>query len=142
MSNEEIARQIKDDVEIYGPTWRSAFSFDVRRVMQEKGLKNVDVAERLNVSEANISRMLNGEQNLKIETMYMLAAAVDESLCIYLGDRHSEKSNNNDLYVFDVEFNAYRGKWTSRQSDCWSSRYIECANEVMEEADESAFAFG
>lgn len=136
MDNEKIARQIEEDVELYGLSWRSAFSFDIRRIMQKKGLKNIDIAERLNVSEANISRMLRGDQNIKIETMYMLAAAVDEQLLIYVGSQSNE--NSAEQTTIDFESETTNKRWARRNFDHWST----CANEVMEEADESALAFG
>src|SRR5690606_10065117 len=103
MDNYEIARQLKEDVEIFGPTWRSSFAFDIKRVMVSKGLKNIDIAERLEVSEANISRMLRGDQNLKLETMYMLAASVGEALNICVGDRYKDQSKFSEV-VESIEF--------------------------------------
>ena len=78
--------RIKEDFDIYGAAWRSAPVFAFRRLMSEKGLRNSDIAERLGVSEANVSRMLRGDQNLKIDSLNLLAAAIEEPLIISFGD--------------------------------------------------------
>jgi len=139
MTNEEIARQIQDDVEIYGPAWRSAFSFDVRRVMQAKGLRNIDIAERLNVSEANVSRMLRGDQNLKIETMYLLAAAVEEKLSLCLGDRYQERPGTDEIY--DTEYSEV-DEFIASLRALGALKMRSANSDVVEVRDEGALAFG
>ncbi len=85
MKNAEIAAQIQEDVELYGAVWRSSFVSNIKRMMLGKGLRNLDIAQRLKVTEANVSRMLRGDQNLKIETMYSLSLAVGEIINISFG---------------------------------------------------------
>ncbi|MCU1722399.1 helix-turn-helix domain-containing protein [Pseudomonas sp. 5P_5.1_Bac1] len=86
MNNFDISQQIAEDAEIFGFARRAAAVFEIRRIMQSKGLKNIDIAERLGVSEANISRWLRGDQNLKLDTIYSLADAVQEKLNICFGE--------------------------------------------------------
>lgn len=104
MKNSDIAEQIQEDIEIYGLSWRSAPIFEARRIMAEKGLRNIDIAERLGVSEANISRLLRGDQNLKIETLHLLAAAIEERLEICFGERNTHPiapRENKETYEFE-----------------------------------------
>ncbi|CAM3724352.1 helix-turn-helix transcriptional regulator [Pseudomonas wadenswilerensis] len=86
MNNFDIAQQIAEDAELFGYARRAAPVFEIRRLMQDKGLKNIDIAERLGVSEANVSRWLRGDQNLKLDTIHSLADAVAEKLNIYFGE--------------------------------------------------------
>ena len=83
--------------------------------MAEKGLKSVDLAERLGVSEANISRWLRGNQNLSLDTMYKLADAVKEPLRVSIGHDEAAVSEvasesyvqeNSDAAVVIQEFEA------------------------------------
>jgi transcriptional regulator with XRE-family HTH domain len=80
MNNAEIAEKIKEEYELYGLSWRFAPVAEFRCAMQEKGVKSKDIAERLGVTEANISRLLRGDQNLKIDTLYLLALALEKKL--------------------------------------------------------------
>lgn len=92
--NTEVQKKINGDTSIFQAVRRSDFPLQIRSKMAEKGLKNVDVAERLGVSEANVSRWLRGNQNLGIDTMYRLADAVEESLIIVLGAQQTVGSAN------------------------------------------------
>lgn len=141
MENFEVASQIQEDLEIFGLAWRSSFAFDIKRAMLDQGLRNIDIAERLQVSEANISRMLRGDQNLKIETMYMLAAAVGEHLNIYIGDRFKDEGGFSSVFE-DEEFSrsgevlSFSGAWRSTTT---SANDGFCFSEV---ANEVSVAFG
>lgn len=141
MSNHDIASQIKEDLEIFGPTWRSSFAFDIKRTMISKGLKNIDLAERLQVSEANVSRMLRGDQNFKIETMYLLAAAVGEKLNIFVGDRKESPKVQVIDYFENHEPVEFRGKYTELRLKAMSHRPNRTPHD-MEVANESCVAFG
>lgn len=83
--NADINKKILADTMIFRAARRSDVVMQVRNKMCEKGLKNVDLSERLGVSEANISRWLRGNQNLSLDTIYQLADALDEPLRIELG---------------------------------------------------------
>jgi len=56
MNNFDIAQQIAEDAEVFSYARRGAPILEIRRIMALKGLKNIDIAERLGVSEANVSR--------------------------------------------------------------------------------------
>jgi transcriptional regulator with XRE-family HTH domain len=64
---------------------RSDIALQFRVQMLSKTVKNIDLAERIGVSEANVSRWLKGTQNLSLDTMYLLADALDEPLSIHVG---------------------------------------------------------
>lgn len=96
--NSEVDKKIKSDTPIFQAVRRSDFPLQIRSKMAEKGLKNVDVAERLGVSEANVSRWLRGNQNLSVDTMYLLADALEESLIIVLGAQQTATSADTGGY--------------------------------------------
>lgn len=83
--NADIKKKIQDNAPIFQAARRSDITMQIRSKMAEKGLKNVDIAARLGVSEANISRWLRGNQNLSIDTIYQLADALEEPLYISVG---------------------------------------------------------
>ena len=84
-SNADIQKKIQASAPIFQGARRSDISTQIRSKMAEKGLKNVDIASRLGVSEANVSRWLRGNQNLSVDTIYQLADAVEEPLHIFVG---------------------------------------------------------
>lgn len=97
--NATVHKKILANTPIFRAARRSDISTQIRSVMLEKGLKNVDLADRLGVSEANISRWLRGNQNLSLDTLYQLADAVEEPLRLTLGaETTAAKSTSHDLY--------------------------------------------
>lgn len=84
-SNFDIAQEIADNAVVFRGVRRSDVIFQIRQKMVEKGIKNSDLAERIGVSEANVSRWLRGDQNIKIDTIYILADAIQEPLSIIVG---------------------------------------------------------
>lgn len=144
MNNFEIAQQIIEDAEIYGFARRSAPVFEIRRIMSIKGLKSIDIAERLGVTEANVSRWLRGDQNLKLDTLYSLADAVEERLDICFGESHlkeflAEMSYSEpEVQTFSVNvFSIENHKSFSR------AEFVSCNDEEYGEveANEGCFAF-
>jgi len=83
--NAEVHDRIFENTPIFQAARRSDIAMQIRSKMVEKGLKSVDLAERLGVSEANISRWLRGNQNLRLDTLYQLAEAIEERLRVTIG---------------------------------------------------------
>ncbi len=148
MNNFDIGQQIAEDAEIYGHARRAAPIFEIRRLMHDKGLKNIDLAERLGVSEANISRWLRGDQNLKLDTIHSLADAIEEKLNICFGESTVKSalatmrfSDPEPLVVVtsiscnDEDYGSYRDALISVANDRFSF-----AREEEVEANEGCFA--
>jgi transcriptional regulator with XRE-family HTH domain len=53
--------------------------------MIEKGLKANDIASRLGVPEAKVSRWLSGNHDIDIDTLYQITDALEEPLHISVG---------------------------------------------------------
>ena len=88
--NEIVANEVSERKALWAFVRRAEPIQQVRRLMRQKDVLNKDMAERLGVTEAAISRLLKGNQNIQIDTLYMLADALEEPLKIHLGDTESE----------------------------------------------------
>lgn len=84
--NKQIKARILESKPVFSALRRADVAHQFRSCMVEKKIKNMDVAERLGVSEANVSRWLNGTQNLSLDTMFSLADALEESLILRLAE--------------------------------------------------------
>ena len=80
--NAELKKKIATNFAIFQSVRRADLAMQIRTKMLEKGLRSVDIAERLGVSEANVSRWLRGDQNLGIDTMHLFADALEVPLKI------------------------------------------------------------
>ncbi|UVH56511.1 helix-turn-helix transcriptional regulator [Variovorax paradoxus] len=96
LTNTEIHKKIEKNKKLFTAIRRADIALQIRNQMVEKGIRNVDLAERLGVSEANISRWLRGNQNVSIDALYMLADAIEEKLSIFIGDRSAVARGANE----------------------------------------------
>lgn len=87
MSKDNIT--VRGDVERKQRLYRSMRRLDVvmqiREKMAVKKIKSNDIAMRIGVSEPAISRWLKGGQNLQLDTLYLLADAIEEPLTLQIG---------------------------------------------------------
>lgn len=106
--NIKIRNEIKDNADLFCSIRRSELAHHFKGCMVKKGLKIADIAERLEVSAANISRMLNGKQNLTLDNIHALADALQERVVIALESSWREDS------VACLEGNYFRSddKWS------------------------------
>lgn len=90
--NITIRKEIKDNADLFCSIRRSELAHHFKSCMVKKGLKVADIAERLEVSAANISRMLNGKQNLTLDNIHALADALQERIVVSLESSWREES--------------------------------------------------
>jgi len=83
---------------------KSRFAVTVDWLLDFRGLKKKDLADRLGVSRPYISKILRGDANLTIETIGRLAYALDAEATINL--RPKESKIKPWLYSFDAQKNA------------------------------------
>lgn len=119
-SNKVIASEVLEKKELWGPLRKALPIQQIRRIMRAKNILNKDLAERLGVTEASVSRMLKGQQNLQLETLYQLADAIEEKLELKIGSsiqsdvKSSAESTKTtvDFFTSDinkvVDMNKYR----------------------------------
>jgi len=96
--NEIVADEVSERKALWASVRRAEPIQQVRRLMREKKVLNKDMAERLGVTEAAISRLLKGNQNIQIDTLYMLADALEEPLNIHFGSTECEST-----YTYEEE---------------------------------------
>lgn len=107
-TNSEIYSEIIENEELFSAIRRSDIAHQFKGCIAKKGLKISDIAERLNVSSANVSRMLNGQQNLTLDKLHALADALQERLILAL-ECNMEAT---DLLNIDVDVQlANRSPW-------------------------------
>jgi transcriptional regulator with XRE-family HTH domain len=111
--NAELKKKIATNLAIFQSVRRADLAMQIRTKMLEKGLRSVDLAERLGVSEANVSRWLRGNQNLGIDTMHLLADALEVPLKITFSESSAisqeEPSTtywNADVFEGEVDIQA------------------------------------
>lgn len=83
--NQIVRESIEENFDMFYGARLLDFALRVRRKMAEKDLKVGDVAARLGVSDANVSRWLRGDQNLQLKTLFQLADALEEPLNLSIG---------------------------------------------------------
>jgi transcriptional regulator with XRE-family HTH domain len=86
-NNEIVAEEVAERKGLWAAVRRAEPIQQVRRLMRQKELLNKDMAQRMGISEAGISRLLNGNQNIQIDTLFMLADALEEPLSIEIGQK-------------------------------------------------------
>jgi predicted XRE-type DNA-binding protein len=69
--NVRIAELVSTEQLLWSGVRRAQVMQQVRRLMREKGLRNIDLAERLGIAVPSVSRMLRGRQNIEIDTLFM-----------------------------------------------------------------------
>lgn len=87
--NEIVAQEVAERKGLWSAVRRAEPIQQVRKLMRQKQLLNRDMAIRLGISEAGISRLLNGNQNIQLDTLYMLADALEAPLSIEFEDKES-----------------------------------------------------
>jgi transcriptional regulator with XRE-family HTH domain len=108
-TNRVFAKRVKDAATLWQQVRREDPVLQLRTHMRAMNLKSADIAERLGVSEANVSRWLRGNQNLTIDTLYSLADAIGATLTISFGEAKENKNHANDS-----------------KSEFWQSESIAC----------------
>lgn len=83
--NETIQKSIEKNKKVFTALRRSDIVLQFKQCMVSKGVRSIDLAERLGVSEPNVSRWLKGDQNLKLDTLYLIADALEERLTLSVG---------------------------------------------------------
>jgi transcriptional regulator with XRE-family HTH domain len=83
--NARIAELVSAEKMLWSGVRRAHVMQQVRKLMREKGLRNIDLAERLGIAVPSVSRMLRGRQNIEIDTLYRLADALEVPLQITFG---------------------------------------------------------
>jgi transcriptional regulator with XRE-family HTH domain len=104
----ERARRLEDDPRFIAEEVKLAFADDLVRLLEARGLKRTELAEKLKTNRGYVTRILNTEYNLTIETMAGIAHA--------LGARISLHMHAKDKHVRRVETPSRAGVGSVRSS--------------------------
>ncbi|MCX6841530.1 MAG: helix-turn-helix transcriptional regulator [candidate division WOR-3 bacterium] len=85
----EWSRRIENDPRFVAEGMKLAFADDLVRLLQARGLKRTELAEKLGTNRGYITRILNTEYNLSIETMAKIAVALDAQVTLSMKPRQS-----------------------------------------------------
>lgn len=115
--NDELFEQIRSSRALLTAGRRADVAFMFRSLMVEHKIKNTDIAQRLGVSEANVSRWLRGDQNLSLDTLHALSDALAMNLAVQATPANDAEMSNDDakwmpapaLVKTVVNLCAYRG---------------------------------
>jgi transcriptional regulator with XRE-family HTH domain len=78
----EWARKVEKDPLFVAELAKLEFADDLVRLLEVRGLKRTDLAEKLGTNRGYITRILNTEYNLSVETMARIALALDARISI------------------------------------------------------------
>ena len=74
----------KDTVEFKVEHNKNEFAIELNRLMEDQGIKRIDLAARIERTPAYMTKVLRGDANLTIDTMTRFADAVGAELCLHL----------------------------------------------------------
>jgi len=78
----EWARKIENDPRFVAEELKLAFADDLVRLLEARGLKRTELAEKLGTNRGYVTRVLNTEYNLSVETMAKIALALDARISL------------------------------------------------------------
>lgn len=81
---------------------KMSFAFQITDLMKAKNISNKALADKLKTSSAYITKVLRGDQNLSIESIYKIADALEADVHLKMVDK-----NNQSLHTL----NARTGQW-------------------------------
>jgi transcriptional regulator with XRE-family HTH domain len=87
-------KQLFEEAEKHDDYWISElildFTDDLYRAMKKKNIKKSELATKLGTSPAYITKVLRGDVNFTLKTMFRLAKAVGENFDVHLGLQRRE----------------------------------------------------
>ncbi len=78
----ERSRQLDKDPLFIAELMKLAFADDLVRLLEARGLKRTELAEKLGTNRGYVTRVLNTEYNLSVETMAKIALALDARISL------------------------------------------------------------
>jgi len=78
----EWSRKLDRDPLFIAETVKLEFADDLVRLLERRGLKRTELAEKLGTNRGYITRILNTEYNLSVETMAKIALALDARISV------------------------------------------------------------
>lgn len=85
------AGKLENDPQFVAEELKLAFADDLVRLLEARGLKQTELAEKLGTNRGYITRVLDTEYNLTIETMARIALALDARISLHMLPREEGK---------------------------------------------------
>jgi len=85
----EWARSIESDPLFVAEELKLAFADEVARMLESRKLKRIELAEKLGTNRGYVTRVLNTDYNLTIETMARIALALDARISMHMHPREA-----------------------------------------------------
>jgi transcriptional regulator with XRE-family HTH domain len=79
------------------------FGARVKQRMGAVGITQVELAQRVGVGQAQISRLLKGERGTDLETIKRIAMALGESQQLYINLYADLPMTKKDIYILEIE---------------------------------------
>ena len=89
----ERSRQLDKDPLFIAELMKLEFADDLVRLLERRGLKRTELAEKLGTNRGYITRILNTEYNLSVETMAKIALALDARISVRMLPREEAESS-------------------------------------------------
>lgn len=86
----EWARKAEDDPQLLAEELKLAFADDLVTLLEARGLKRTELAEKLGTNRGYITRVLDTEYNLTIETMARIAHALGARISLHMHFKESD----------------------------------------------------
>jgi transcriptional regulator with XRE-family HTH domain len=80
----EWARHVEHDPRFLAEELKLAFADELVRLLEARGLKRTELAEKLGTNRGYVTRVLNTDYNLTIETMARIADALGARVSLHL----------------------------------------------------------
>ena len=97
-----IEEQIRTELEVFEKDFEFRLEYLLLEItekivasMERKGINRSELAERLEVSPAAVTKVLNGTSNFTLKTLLSLADALDQSLFVDFQDTKKAKSKRS-----------------------------------------------
>lgn len=87
----ERLHQAENDPLFVAEGLKLAFADDLVRLLEARGLKRTELAERLGTNRGYVTRVLNTEYNLSVETMAKIALALDARIILQMVPREASE---------------------------------------------------
>jgi len=79
------------------------FGARVKQRMESVGITQVELAQRVGVGQAQISRLLKGERGTDLDTVKRIATALGESQQLYINLYADLPMTKKDIYILEIE---------------------------------------
>jgi len=105
IKNKGLLRRVKDSYKYWAEIFKLEFIEDITALMEKQGISQKGLAEKMGNSEAYISKVLNGYENLSINSISKMALALNAAPRIHVAPKDKiVEWKERDSYESQTEF--------------------------------------